>query len=36
MINAGYSHPNAPNIPKQEVVNAADAVDTFLELVRRK
>ena len=31
-----YSHPNAPNIPKQEVVNAADAVDTFLELVRRK
>ena len=31
-----YSHPNAPNIPRQEVVNAADAVNTFLELVRRK
>ena len=30
-----YSHPNAPNIPKQEVVNAADAVNTFLELVKR-
>ena len=31
-----YSHPNAPNIPKQEVVNAAEAVDRFLELARRK
>jgi hypothetical protein len=31
-----YSHPNAPNIPKQEVVDAADAVDKFLKLVRRK
>ena len=29
-------YPNAPNIPKQEVMNAADAVETFLELVRRK
>ena len=31
-----YSDPNAPNIPKQEVVDAADAVDEFLKLVRRK
>lgn len=31
-----YSHPNAPNIPKQEVVDAADSVDKFLELVRRQ
>ncbi len=31
-----YSHPNAPNIPKQEVVDAADAVGKFLELVRKK
>jgi hypothetical protein len=30
-----YSHPNAPNIPKQKVVNAADAVDKFLELVQK-
>ena len=27
-----YSHPSAPNIPRQEVVDAADAVDTFLTL----
>ncbi|WP_372825425.1 hypothetical protein [Polaromonas sp.] len=31
-----YSHPSAPNIPRQEVVNAADAVETFLDLVRKK
>ena len=31
-----YSDPNASNIPKQEPVDAADAVDEFLELVRRK
>ena len=31
-----YSHPNAPNIPKQEVVDAADAVEKFLELARKK
>ena len=31
-----YSHPNAPNIPKQEVMNAADAVEKFLDLVRKK
>lgn len=31
-----YSHPSAPNIPRQEVVNAADAVDAFLTLVRTK
>lgn len=31
-----YSHPNAPNIPKQEVVDAADAVEKFLDLVRTK
>lgn len=30
-----YSHPNAPNIPKQEIVDAADAVEKFLELVRK-
>mgnify|MGYP003381877501 CR=1 FL=1 len=31
-----YSHPSAPNIPRQEVVDAADAVDKFLELVGKK
>lgn len=31
-----YSHPNAPNIPRQEVVNAADAVTAFLTLARTK
>jgi energy-coupling factor transporter ATP-binding protein EcfA2 len=31
-----YSHPNAPNIPKQEVVDAADTVKTFLGLVGKK
>lgn len=31
-----YSHPNAPNIPRQEVVDAANAVDEFLALVRKK
>lgn len=31
-----YSHPNAPNIPMQEVVAAADAVEKFLELARKK
>lgn len=31
-----YSHPNAPNIPKQEIVDAADAVQRFLVLVRKK
>jgi len=31
-----YSDATAPNIPKQEVVDAADAVDEFLRLVRRK
>ena len=31
-----YSHPSAPNIPKQEIVDAADAVEKFLELVRTK
>ena len=31
-----YSHPNAPNIPKQEVVKAADAVERFLKLARKK
>lgn len=30
-----YSHPSAPNIPKQEVVQAIDAVETFLELARK-
>lgn len=28
-----YSHPSAPNIPKQEVEQAIDAVDQFLRLV---
>jgi energy-coupling factor transporter ATP-binding protein EcfA2 len=31
-----YSHPSAPNIPRQEVANAADAVDAFLALARKK
>lgn len=31
-----YSHPNAPNIPRQEIVDAADAVEKFLELARKK
>jgi hypothetical protein len=30
-----YSHPSAPNIPKQEVEQAIDAVDKFPELVRK-
>lgn len=31
-----YSHPSAPNIPRQEIVNAVDAVEEFLELARKK
>jgi energy-coupling factor transporter ATP-binding protein EcfA2 len=31
-----YSHPSAPNIPRQEVVDAADAVERFLDLARTK
>jgi hypothetical protein len=31
-----YSHPSAPNIPRQEVVDAADAVDAFLKLARTR
>ncbi|WP_180129140.1 ATP-binding protein [Rhodoferax sp. BLA1] len=31
-----YSHPSAPNIPRQEVINAADAVDAFLTLARTR
>ena len=31
-----YSHPNAPNIPRQEIVDAANAVEKFLDLVKRK
>jgi len=31
-----YSHPNAPNIPKQEVEDAISAVNNFLELAARK
>jgi energy-coupling factor transporter ATP-binding protein EcfA2/HEPN domain-containing protein len=31
-----YSHPSAPNIPRQEVVEAADTVRKFLELARQK
>ena len=31
-----YSHPSAPNIPRQEVINAADAVDAFLALARTR
>jgi len=30
-----YSHPSAPNIPKQEVEQAIDAVEKFLDLVRK-
>jgi len=30
-----YSHPNAPNIPRQEVSDAIDAVAAFLDLVRK-
>jgi hypothetical protein len=30
-----YSHPSAPNIPRQEVADAANAVDNLLDLVRR-
>ncbi len=30
------SHPSAPNIPKQEVEQAIDAVDQFLKLVAKK
>nr|MDP2191301.1 hypothetical protein [Rhodoferax sp.] len=31
-----YSHPSAPNIPRQEIVDATNAVDKFLELTRKK
>lgn len=31
-----YSHPNAPNIPRQEVVNAANTVEKFLVLIGKK
>lgn len=31
-----YSHPSAPNIPRQEVIDAADAVEKFLELAGKK
>lgn len=31
-----YSHPSAPNIPRQEIEQAADAVEKFLELVGKK
>lgn len=31
-----YSHPSAPNIPKQEVADAIAAVAAFLELVAKK
>lgn len=31
-----YSHPSAPNIPRQEVEHAAAAVDEFLILARKK
>jgi energy-coupling factor transporter ATP-binding protein EcfA2 len=31
-----YSHPNAPNIPRQEIVDAIGAVEVFLRLVRTK
>ena len=31
-----YSHPSAPNIPKQEVEQAIDAVDQFLKLAAKK
>ncbi len=31
-----YSHPSAPNIPKQEIEQAVDAVDNFLKLAAKK
>ena len=31
-----YSHPSAPNIPRQEVVDAANAVEKFLGLAGKK
>lgn len=31
-----YSHPSAPNIPKQEVEQAIDAVESFLDMVAKK
>ena len=31
-----YSHPSAPNIPRQEVVDAANAVENFLALAGKK
>jgi len=31
-----YSHPDAPNIPKQEVERAIDAVEKFLEMAGKK
>lgn len=31
-----YSHPDAPNIPKAEVMQAIEAVETFLELAAKK
>ncbi len=31
-----YSHPSAPNIPRQEVVDAANAVEKFLDLAGKK
>ena len=31
-----YSHPSAPNIPRQEVTDAIAAVTTFLDLVAKK
>ncbi len=31
-----YSHPSAPNIPRQEVVDAANAVEKFLELAGKR
>ncbi len=31
-----YSHPSSPNIPKQEVVDANNAVTDFLDLVAKK
>jgi AAA domain len=31
-----YSHPSAPNIPRQEVEGAANAVEKFLELARKR
>ena len=31
-----YSHPSAPNIPRQEVADASDAVSRFLELAGKK